>query len=497
MLKTKAETVLDPCIVVIFGATGDLTKRKLYPALYNLFRDGHLPEQFAVVSIGRREKTGDELRSDVISSIHDFSRVRLELRAEDEAFLQSFHYYNLDFYDSTSYDGLQTRLEELDEIYQTRGNRVFFLAVAPEHFAPIAKEIHGHKMAQNLNSWQRVVIEKPFGRDLVSATQLNEDIRHTFAEQNIYRIDHYLGKEMVQNILVLRFANTLFEPLWNNKYIDHVQITFAETVGVEGRGPYYEQAGALRDMVQNHMLQLLSLIAMEPPVDLDTESIRDEKVKILRSLYIDGEDVVRGQYGPGVVDNMQVKAYTDEDRVLADSQVETFVALKARIENFRWAGVPFYLRTGKRMPKKYSEIVISYKKLPGVLYFKSGKLEPNLLIIRVQPDEGIYLKFNAKRPGTLQSIVPVSMDFCQNCYEGLNSPEAYERLLYDVIRGESTLFTRWDELKHSWSFVDKIAQEWQAEEKQTVPYLAGSWGPAQADFLMRKHGREWFQEGGS
>src|SRR5690606_20305235 len=264
--------------------------------------------------------------------------------------------------------------------------------------------------------------------------------RTTFAEEQIYRIDHYLGKEMVQNLMVLRFANTLFEPLWNNKYIDHVQITFAETVGVEGRGPYYEQSGALRDMVQNHMLQLLTLIAMEPPVDLDTESIRDEKVKVLRSLRVDFDDVVRGQYGPGVINGQQVAAYNQEDRVDPNTNVETFVALKAFVENFRWAGVPFYMRTGKRMPTKYSEIVISFKKLPGVLYFKDEKLDPNLLIIRVQPDAGIFFKFNAKKPGTEQSIVPVSMDFSHSSLEGINSPEAYERLLYDVMRGESTLF---------------------------------------------------------
>ncbi len=492
MVKSQIETTLDPCIFVIFGATGDLTERKLYPALYNLYKDNHLPPQFAVVAVGRREKTTTDIQDDVVESIRKLSRQNYQQTSEDSQFIQGFHYFQLDFYDSDNYLNLERLLTELDERYQTHGNRVFFLAVAPEHFAPIAEEISNHGMAPNQDSWQRVVIEKPFGRDLVSAMELNTNISRTFAEHNIYRIDHYLGKEMVQNLMVLRFANTLFEPLWNNKYIDHVQVTFAETVGVEGRGPYYEQAGALRDMVQNHMLQLLALIAMEPPVDLDTESIRDEKVKVLRSLQVSGEDVIRGQYGPGVVDDKQVIAYIQEERVPEDSQVETFVALKARVENFRWTGVPFYLRTGKHLPKKYSEIIINFKKLPGVLFFKRGKLDPNLLIIRVQPDEGIYLKFNAKRPGTEQSIIPVSMDFCQNCLEGINSPEAYERLIFDVVRGESTLFTRWDEVEHSWRFVDKIAEGWQDDPKMVVPYPAGSWGPSQADFLIRTDGREWF-----
>lgn len=482
---------LDPCILVIFGATGDLTKRKLYPALYNLYQDGALPERFAIVSVGRREKTTEEAREDVINSIKQFSRTEYIGEEEDLEFLNCFHYFKLDFYDSERYTELKAKLEEIDQGCGTQGNRVFFLAVAPEHFATIALELKTHGMAPNQNSWQRVVIEKPFGRDLQSARDLNKVIRTTFAEEQIYRIDHYLGKEMVQNLMVLRFANTLFEPLWNNKYIDHVQITFAETVGVEGRGPYYEQSGALRDMVQNHMLQLLTLIAMEPPVDLDTESIRDEKVKVLRSLRVDFDDVVRGQYGPGVINGQQVAAYNQEDRVDPNTNVETFVALKAFVENFRWAGVPFYMRTGKRMPTKYSEIVISFKKLPGVLYFKDEKLDPNLLIIRVQPDAGIFFKFNAKKPGTEQSIVPVSMDFSHSSLEGINSPEAYERLLYDVMRGESTLFTRWDEVEYSWRFVDQVAEHWQKENIKVITYPAGSFGPSQADFLIRADGREW------
>ncbi|NLM39816.1 MAG: glucose-6-phosphate dehydrogenase [Firmicutes bacterium] len=479
---------LDPCILVIFGATGDLTHRKLYPALYNLWLDKLLPERFAVVSIGRREKNDDEVRQDIVRSIQQFSRTAKPSGDRLDQFLAMFSYYQLDFNDTAGYGPLKEYLEEKDQIHGTLGNRVYFLAVAPEYFSPIAKELHDQGMAEQRGSWQRVVIEKPFGQNLPTAIQLNNDVRATFGEENIYRIDHYLGKEMAQNIMIIRFANTLFEPLWNNRYIDHIQLSLTETVGVEGRGPYYEQAGALRDMVQNHMLQLLSLIAMEPPVTLDTESIRDEKVKVLRSLKVKREDVVRGQYGRS--ESGEIRAYREEDRVSPESQVETFVALKATIDNFRWAGVPFYLRTGKRLPRKYSEIVIQFKKLPGVLYFKDNDLDPNILVIRVHPDEGVYLQFNAKQLGTSSLIVPVSMDFCHNCADGLNSPEAYERLLYDVMRGDSTLFTRWDEVEHSWRFVDQIAEWWQ-EQPEIPIYPSGSWGPKESDELPEKDGRRW------
>lgn len=483
---------LEPCLLVIFGATGDLTHRKLYPALFNLYREGMLPANFGVVSIGRRDKNTEMIHQDILQSISSYSREQVQSNEESEKFLELFSYYRLDINDSQGYQDLKEHLETLDQHYHTKGNRVFFLAVAPEYFALIAREIEQHNMAVNDgHTWQRVVIEKPFGRDLSTAKELNAEIRSTFTEDNIYRIDHYLGKEMAQNIMVLRFANTLFEPLWNSKYIDHVQISLCETVGVEGRGPYYEQAGALRDMVQNHMLQLLSLIAMEPPVDLETESVRDEKVKVLRSLKIEQDSIVYGQYGEGSWQGQVLRSYRDEERVSPDSAVETFVALKASVENFRWAGVPFYLRTGKRLPRKFSEIIIKFKKLPGVLYFKNGQLDSNLLVIRVQPDEGIYLQFNAKRPGTEHTIVPVTMDFKQHCIEGFNSPEAYERLLYDVVRGDSTLFTRWDEVEYSWKFVDAIAN-WRNQKTESTPiYPSGTWGPIQAELLIRNDGREW------
>ncbi len=479
---------LEPCILVIFGATGDLTHRKLYPALYNLWRENLLPKRFGVVSIGRRVKSAGELRADITRSIAQFSRTPHPTGTDLDNFLNLFSYYRLDFNDLEGYAPLKEYLAEKDQVYGTGGNRVYFLAVSPEYFALIARQLHVHGMANQKGSWQRVVVEKPFGQNLATAIELNKEVRRTFQESNIYRIDHYLGKEMAQNIMVIRFANTLFEPLWNNRYIDHVQISLTETVGVEGRGPYYEQAGALRDMVQNHMLQLLSLIAMEPPVALDTESIRDEKVKVLRSLKVGPHDVVRGQYGRDPAGRL--KAYREEDRVAPDSMVETFAALKVTLDNFRWAGVPFYLRTGKRLKRKYSEIVIQFKKLPGVLYFEDRRLDSNILVIRVHPDEGVYLQFNAKQLGTNSTIVPVSMDFCHNCADGLNSPEAYERLLYDVIRGDSTLFTRWDEVEHSWRFVDQIAHWWQNDPNIPI-YPSGFWGPPESDLLLAKDGRRW------
>lgn len=480
-----------PFILVIFGATGDLTRRKLYPALYNLWREHYLPDDFAVVSIGRREIPLAQLHDDITGAVQEFSRTSNHKRDELEGFLQRFSYYQLEFHDSQGYGGLENYLGALDGLWQTKGNRVYFLAVAPEYFSIIADELHDHGMAANQDAWQRLVVEKPFGQNLESAITLNRDVRKTFPEENIYRIDHYLGKEMAQNIMVVRFANTLFEPLWNNRYIDHIQISLAETVGVEGRGPYYEQVGALRDMVQNHVLQLLSLIAMEPPVSLDTESVRDEKVKVLRSLKVREEDVVRGQYGP---DRGGKKlGYRQEGRVSPDSETETFAALKVTIDNFRWAGVPFYLRTGKRLPQKYSEIVISFKKLPGVLYFEKEDLGSNVLVIRLQPDEGIYLQFNAKKPGTQSLIQPVSMDFCQNCQNGFNSPEAYERLLFDVCRGDSTLFTRWDEVEHSWRFVDRIAKWWEQGGNSIPLYASNTWGPVAASELLKKDGRDWLR----
>jgi glucose-6-phosphate 1-dehydrogenase len=357
-------------------------------------------------------------------------------------------------------------------------------------------------MSKETDTWRRVVIEKPFGRDLKSAQFLNQAITGVFSEKDTYRIDHYLGKEMLQNIMVIRFANALFEPVWNNRFIDNIQISSSETVGVENRGDYYEKSGVLRDMVQNHMLQLLTLTAMEPPVNLETESIRDEKVKVLRSLqYLTPELVrengVRGQYGPGRIQNKEVPGYREEKRVDPKSFTETFIAMKAQVENFRWSGVPFYIRSGKRMPAKSTEVVVQFKQVPEILFFKEyGIMEPNFLVIKVQPQEGVFLSFNAKKPGTSMNIVPVQMDFCQNCLLEHDSPEAYERLLYDVMRGESTLFTRWDEVEYSWRYVDSIAEAWENEKTDFPNYAAGTWGPQKAEELIERDNKKWRNFGG-
>lgn len=488
------------CIMVIFGGTGDLTHRKLMPALYNLQVDGMLPNNFAVVSIGRREKTNDEYRSEVYESIKKFSRFEMKEHRWDQI-KDRIYYQQFDFDDDEGYIRLNGFLKELDEKYNSQGNRLYYLSVSPQYFDVIVEKLNIHEMAQNEGSWKRVVIEKPFGMDLQSARYLNKRITDVFKEENTYRIDHYLGKEMLQNIMVIRFSNMLFEPTWNNQFIDNIQISSSETVGVGTRGGYYEQAGALRDMLQNHMLQLLTLIAMEPPVDLKTESVRDEKVKVLRALQeftpemVRG-NVVRGQYGPGIIDNQEVWGYRQEEKVDKSSDTETFLALKVQIENFRWGGVPFYIRTGKMMPAKSTEVVIQYKSLPKILYSKENKdLEPNLLVIRIQPEEGVFFQFNAKKPGTIGTTIPVQADFSHSTEFGNNTPEAYERLLSDVMKGESTLFTRWDEVEYSWKFIDTIAETWLNEKNSFPNYKAGTWGPKEADELLARDNRKWWNIG--
>ncbi|NMB46467.1 MAG: glucose-6-phosphate dehydrogenase [Firmicutes bacterium] len=487
---------LDPCILVIFGATGDLTQRKLYPALASLASAGRLPDSFAVVAVGRRDKTDGMVRQEANRAAGvDAGKVNVDRAGK---LFQRLHYFKMDFDDTAAYPRLRGLLERLDEEYHTGGNRIYFLAVAPHYFGTIAAHLHSQGMAANTGPWQRVVVEKPFGRNLVSARQLNQRLTQAFSEKQVYRIDHYLGKEMLQNLMVIRFANTLFEPLWNSRYIEEVQISVSETVGVEGRGAYYEEAGALRDMVQNHMLQLLTLTAMEPPAALDADSIRDEKVKVLRSIRPSSleelaSSAIRGQYGRGMIDGRPVVGYRQEERVDAASQTETYVALKVHIDSFRWSGVPFYLRTGKRLPVRSAEIIIRFREQPGVLYFrqKHDMLGPNLLVIKIQPEEGVFLQFNAKQPGTQSTIVPVKMDYCQNCHAGLNSPEAYERLLADVMRGDSTLFTRWDEVEYAWNFIDQIALMWEKSEAKLELYPAGSWGPLGADRLLHANGHKW------
>jgi glucose-6-phosphate 1-dehydrogenase len=496
-LSTRA--VPQPCAIVIFGATGDLTHRKLVPALYNLAADGELPPAVTVIGFARRPKKEDEFRAEMEEATRKFSRqpVRDEIW---KTFAQSLFYHQSEFADAEGYKKLGERLAKIDKERGTRGNRLFYLAVAPDQFEPILKNLKAAGLNQAPEgSWARVIVEKPFGTDLASARELNRIVHNAFAEEQTYRIDHFLGKETAQNILVLRFANAIFEPLWNTRYIDHVQITAAETLGVEGRAGYYEGAGALRDMVQNHLLQLLCLVAMEAPTDLRADSIRDEKVKVVRSLRriraVDvGKNVVRGQYAEGAINGQPVPAYRQEKNVDPKSMTETYVALRLNIDNWRWADVPVYLRVGKRLPKSATEISVHFKKAPAVLFNKETvTIEQNVLVIRIQPDEGISLRMLAKIPGTSLRIEPVKMDFHYGTSFGKASPEAYERLLLDAMSGDATLFARRDEVEEAWAFIDPIEEAWHA--KKDAPelffYPAGSWGPEAADDLLARDGHAW------
>ncbi|MDB6173473.1 MAG: zwf [Chthoniobacteraceae bacterium] len=488
-----------PCNVVIFGASGDLTYRKLIPALYNLAADGDLPAALSVVGFARREKSDESFRKELQEAVGKFSRQGLN----DElwkSFGERIFYHQSEFGDLEGYKRLAERLNQLDADHNTGGNRLFYLSVAPSEFGGILEKL----AAVGLNkaregAWSRVIVEKPFGTDLPSAQKLNGIVNTVFREKETYRIDHFLGKETAQNIMVLRFANSIFEPLWNHRYIDHIQITAAEPLGVEARGPYYESSGALRDMVQNHLLQLLCLVAMEPPTDLTADSVRDEKVKVVRALRpMSTEDVasnvVRGQYAAGAINGKEVIGYRAEERVSTESMTETYVALKLHVDNWRWADVPFYVRVGKRLPKGGTEIAIQFKNAPGVLFNKdAAAVGPNVLVIRIQPDEGISLRIQAKRPGAAVRVEPVKMDFHYGTSFGKASPEAYERLLLDAMSGDATLFARRDEVEGAWKFIDLIEEAW--HQNPTPPalceYPAGSWGPAEADALLERDGRAW------
>jgi glucose-6-phosphate 1-dehydrogenase len=492
----------EPCTVVIFGATGDLTHRKLIPAFYNLAAVGDLPPQFKVVGFARRDKTDDGFRAEMEADNRKHSRQghKDELWAN---FSQTIHYHRSEFEDLDGYKALAKLLDQFDEERGAPANRLFYLASAPEYFKPILEMLR----AAGLNEppqgkWARVVCEKPFGKDLASARSLNEVVAETFEEKDTYRIDHYLGKETAQNIMVLRFANNLFEPNWNNRYIDHVQITCAENLGMEGgRGGYYDTAGALRDMVQNHLFQLLSLVAMEPPTDLSADSVRDEKVKVIRALRplvgpkAVGENIVRAQYTSGYVDGVPRPGYRQEDRVNPESKTESYVALRLFVDTWRWQGVPFYIRVGKQLPKKATEISVHFKKPPQVP-FATARLpghSENTLVLRIQPDEGIALRILCKQPGLALSMQQVKMDFHYSSSFGKSSPEAYERLLLDAMAGDATLFARRDEVENAWKFIDELEKAWHTSKEPPLmcEYPAGSWGPKEADDLLRKDGREW------
>lgn len=485
-------------VFVIFGGTGDLTNRKLMPALYNLVQDNLLPEHFSVVSIGRKTKTEDEYRADIYESLNKFSRTKIEDEIW-ETLRTKMHYFQFDFTDIANYSKLNAYLDEIDGTTCAEGNRVFYLAVAPVYFETIVEGLKCGGMVSKPNAWSRLIIEKPFGKDLATARKLNEKILEAFPEKNIYRIDHYLGKEMIQNIMVLRFCNTIFESIWNNKFIDNIQISLTEELGVGTRGEYYEHSGAVRDMLQNHIIQILSLVAMEPPINLKTDSIRTEKQKVLEAIEditpeFLRDNVVFGQYGPGYIEGAPVVGYREEENVPDDSGVETFVALKLHINNFRWAGTPFYIRTGKRLGKSSSKIVIQFKDMPNILYFKDKeRQEPNLLVIRIQPNVGVYFQFNTKDFGTYHDIVPTKMDTSYFQPTQGNTPEAYERLLFDILRGDSTLFPRWDEVEAAWSFADHLIQHRERKQRDFPNYASGSMGPVEAFELLARDGRKWLQ----
>ncbi len=484
-----------PNILVIFGATGDLTHRKLMPSLFDLLCDKKLPQNFAIVGFARREKSHDDFRSEMREAVNQFARNKASGNPRWDEFARGLFYHRSEFDDPDGYAQLAQLLDRLHRERGTQSNCLFYLATAPEYYTVILNHLGATSICQTDAGWRRVIIEKPFGSDLASAMDLNRQVLSVFKESQVYRIDHYLGKETVQNILAFRFGNTIFEPLWNRNYIDHVQITAAESVGIEGRGGYFETAGTLRDMVQSHMLQLVALTAMEPPVSFDASAVHDEKVKVLRAIRLMTRDdvradAIRGQYGPG---NGMV-GYREEPRVAPDSTTETYVALRLRIDNWRWAGVPFFLRTGKRMPRRVTEIMIQFKQVPHPLFAQeaSQNIEPNVLAVRIQPDEGMHLKFAAKQPGQTTQLRDVKMDFYYKEAFGMAPGEAYETLLIDAMRGDSTLFNRRDEVESAWALMMPILNSWAESPPPPFPnYAAGSWGPAAADELIARYNRHW------
>jgi glucose-6-phosphate 1-dehydrogenase len=480
----------EPCVLVIFGASGDLTRRKLFPAIYALAFRRLLPDRFAVVGVARTEQSTEDFVEAMEDAVKEFARDEFRQEVWDEL-AAGVRYVSTDFADDAGEDRVGSTLAELDEKRGTRGNRVYYLAIPPGAISTLVRELGERRTA---SGWMRLIVEKPFGRDLASARQLNEELHEHFSEAEIFRIDHYLGKETVQNMLALRFANGIFEPIWNRQFIDHVQITVAESIGIEGRASFYEQAGAIRDIFQNHLLQLVALTAMEPPIDFTADSVRNEKVKVLRAMHTPGpRNVVRGQYGRGYVDGVEVPGYREDEGVAADSKTETFVALELFVDNWRWADRPFYIRTGKRMPRRETTIAIEFQRAPHPPFqdIAGEGLRPNVLLVHVQPDEGVSLEIGAKVPGQGMSIRPVHMDFLYGGTFRTGLPEAYERLILDAMLGDSTLFTRTDEVEEQWAIVDAIVAAWSRDEPSFPNYPAGTWGPSTADELLAREGRSW------
>ncbi len=484
----------EPCALVIFGATGDLTKRKLVPSLMGLAKDGLLPPSFAVVGFARRGWSDADFGKELATGVQQFGRSGT--KDMFAAFDSAFTFHQSDFGDAQGYVALREKLAAIDRARGTKGNRVFYLATPPSAYSEILQNLATSGLSQEDGKhFARVIVEKPFGRDLATAKALNDQIRAAFHEGQVFRIDHYLGKETVQNILALRFANGIFEPLWNQKYVDHVQITVAESIGVGSRGGYFEESGIIRDMIQNHLLQVLTLVAMEPPIALSADAVRDEKVKVLKAIRSltaaeVAEATVRGQYTAASFGGEDVKGYRDETGVAAESRTETFAAVRLQVNNWRWAGTPFFLRSGKRLPRRVTEVAIHFKQPPHVLFEQGRPLQPNVLLLRIQPDEGISLRFGSKVPGPDVRVRDVRMDFRYGAAFGGESADAYERLLLDAMVGDSTLFARRDEVEEAWRLVDSIIAGWTANKTKPEPYAAGTWGPDSAQRLLGS-GRTW------
>jgi glucose-6-phosphate 1-dehydrogenase len=480
----------EACAMAIFGASGDLTKRKLFPALYSLALRGLLPENFGVVGVARTEESDDEFRERMKEAVQQYGRDEFK---EDvwQRLAEGMRYIAAEFSDEAAADRVGEALGQLDEQRSTAGNRVYYLAVPPDAFETIVEGLGKRRSAEG---WTRLIVEKPFGHDLESAHELNALLHRHFEESEIFRIDHYLGKETVQNMLALRFANGIFEPIWNRQFIDHVQITVAESIGIEGRAAYYERAGAIRDIFQNHLLQLVALTAMEPPIDFTSESVRNEKVKVLKSIHTPGpKHVVRGQYGRGYVEGEEVPGYREEPGVDPNSTTETFVAAKLFVDNWRWADTPYYVRAGKRLARRETTIAIQFKRAPHPPFeeLAAEGLRPNVLLIHIQPDEGVSLAIGAKVPGQGMQIRTVHMDFLYGGAFRADMPEAYERLLLDCMRGDATLFTRADEVDEQWEIVDSIVAAWRRDRPSFPNYAAGTWGPPSSDELLHRDGRSW------
>jgi glucose-6-phosphate 1-dehydrogenase len=480
----------DPCTLVIFGASGDLTHKKLLPALYSLAFRRLLPERFAVVGVARTEGDDDQFRADMKEAVQKYARD--EFRDDVwKPLASAMRYVVTDFADDGGEDRVIQVLNELDEQFGIGGNHLFYLAVPPAAFETIVRELGKRRGREG---WTRLIVEKPFGHDLESARELNAMLTQYFAEEEIFRIDHYLGKETVQNMLALRFANGIFEPIWNRQFIDHVQITVAESIGIEGRAGYYERAGAIRDIFQNHLLQLVALTAMEPPIDFTAESVRNEKVKVLKSIHTPApRSVVRGQYGRGFVEGEEVPGYREESGVAPDSATETFVAAKLYLDNWRWADTPFYVRMGKRLARRETTIAIEFKRAPHPPFEETAAegLQPNVLLVNIQPDEGVSLAIGAKVPGQGMTIRTVHMDFLYGGAFRTGMPEAYERLILDCMLGDGTLFTRADEVEEQWLLVDAIVAAWQRDRPNFPNYPAGTWGPPSSFDLVQRDGRRW------